>query len=223
MPELYRVLRRFGLRITWHGHSCFEIADSINLVVDPHDGYSLGIRKPDSSADVVIISHDHFDHNRADIVSGPKTVVLTEAGLKTIHDIEIQGFEAFHDKKQGKVRGKVVMYKFIMDGIRCLHLGDLGHILDKRVLDEIGDVDILFVPVGGTFTIDSREAVELMRLIDPLITIPMHYRIPGLSLSIDGVAPFIEKADLPVLHVGDAIDFITEDLPDHKEIWLFDY
>jgi len=211
------------LRITWHGHSCFEITDSINLVVDPHDGYSIGLRKPDSEADVVMISHDHFDHNCADVVAGPDTVIVTESGARTVHDIEIHGFEAFHDKKRGKVRGKVVMFKFKVDGIRCLHVGDLGHVLDQEDVKSIGEVDILFVPVGGTFTLDSKDAVELMERIDPIITVPMHYHIPGLSLAIDPVAKFLKQSGLPVLKVGDAIDFITEDLPDHKEIWLFDY
>jgi len=195
----------------------------MNLVVDPHDGYSLGLRKPDSTADIVAITHDHFDHNRADIVSGEKTIVLSEPGSRKVGEFQIHGFDAFHDKQKGKNRGKVVMFKFTVDGIRCLHVGDLGHLLDEKALQELGEVDILFVPVGGTFTIDSREAVELAKLIDPLIIIPMHYRIPGLSLSIDDVSPFLQLADLPVLKVGDAIDFISEDLPDHKEIWLFDY
>ena len=141
------------MNITWHGHSCFEITDSINLVVDPHDGYSLGLRKPDSVADVVMVSHDHFDHNRADIVSGENTIILKEGGPNTVQDIEIQGFEAYHDKKKGKIRGKVIMFKFTIDGIHCLHLGDLGHLLDEQTLEKLGKIDILFVPVGGTFII----------------------------------------------------------------------
>ena len=223
MPEPYRAPRRFCLRITWHGHSCFEISDSINLVVDPHDGYSLGLRKPESEADVVMVSHDHFDHNCTDVVAGPDAIIVNEPGARTVRDIDIRGFEAFHDKKKGRIRGKVVMFRITVEGIRCLHVGDLGHVLDSKDVENLGGIDILFVPVGGTFTMDSKDAVELMKLIDPIVTIPMHYHIPGLSLAIDPVSQFLTRSGLPVLKVGDAIDFIAEDLPDHREIWLFDY
>lgn len=211
------------MRITWHGHSCFEINDTIDLVVDPHDGVSLGLRRPDPIADVVLISHDHFDHNRADIVSTDGTDIINTLGQHSIRDIDILGVEACHDKKRGSVRGKVVMYRFVIGGIRCLHVGDLCHSLSSKVLKTMGEIDILFVPVGGTFTLDANEAADLVKSIKPLITIPMHYRIPGLTLEIDPVAPFLKKCGIPVLRVGDAIDFITEDLPDHREIWLFDY
>jgi len=223
MPDVYRGMRRIGLRITWHGHSCFEITDSKNLVVDPHDGVSLGLRKPDATADVVAITHDHFDHNKDYIVSTNGTMVIRGTRPLDIPGLSIKGFEAYHDMEKGKMRGKVVMYRFRVDGITCLHVGDLGHVIDEDIAEEIGKVDILFVPVGGNFTIDSKDAVRLLKLIDPLITIPMHYWKPGISLKIDGVAPFLRDASLPILRVGFAIDFVAEDLPNHKEIWLFDY
>lgn len=211
------------MRITWHGHSCFEINDTIDLVVDPHDGTSLGLRRPDPTADIVLVSHDHFDHNRFDIVSTKETDIVTSHGTHHVRDIEIIGIEAFHDRKQGDVRGKIVMFKFTIDGIRCLHVGDLGHPLDSATLKRFGEIDILFIPVGGTFTLNAGEAVELMAALDPIVTIPMHYHIPGLTLSIDPVGPFLTQCNVPVLKVGDGIDFIAEDLPDHPEVWLFDY
>ena len=99
------------MRITWHGHSCFEINDSIDLVLDPHDGYSLGLRKPDTKADLVIISHDHFDHNNAGVVSTKNTHVIQVPGKNTFRGIRVEGFSVFHDKKQGAVRGKNIMFR----------------------------------------------------------------------------------------------------------------
>lgn len=222
-PDVFRDTRRFGVRITWHGHSCFEIKDSKILVIDPHDGYSVGLRKPDTTADVVAVSHDHFDHNKADIVSGQETQVVTSSDGLSLPWLNIHGYDVCHDTKGGEVRGKNIMYKFTMDGITCLHMGDLGHIIDTDLVEKIGHVDILFLPVGGTFTIDHKDAVSIMDLLKPTITIPMHYRVPGISLAIDEVKPFLKGAKLPVLKVGYAIDFISEDLPDHQEIWLFNY
>ena len=211
------------MRITWHGHSCFEISGSINLVVDPHDGTSIGLRRPDTTADVVAITHDHFDHNKAEIVSKPETRVVKGKEKVKFPGITIQGYEVFHDEKKGRVRGEVTMFKFTMEDITGLHAGDLGHVLDKELIERIGKMDILFVPVGGRFTIDSEKAVEVMKQLNPTVTIPMHYRLPGTTLLIEGVAPFLKKAGLPVLRVGNAIDFLSEDLPDDQEIWVFDY
>lgn len=223
MAEPYRYSGRFAVRITWHGHSCFEFNDSVDLVVDPHDGRSLGLRRPDAMADIVLVSHDHFDHNRTDIVSAPDTTIIDSPGSHRARDIDILGIEACHDRKKGSLRGKVILFRFVMDGIRCLHLGDLCHLLDAPSLKAIGIVDILFIPVGGTFTLDADEAVEVMQALNPTVTIPMHYHVPGLNLSIDPVGPFLSRCGVPVLRVGDAIDFIAEDLPDQREIWLFDH
>ncbi len=211
------------MRITWHGHSCFEITGSLNLVFDPHDGYSLGLRRPDTTADVIAISHDHFDHNKAEVVWGRGTSVVKDIKDPGVKGLHICGFKAFHDTKEGNIRGDTIMYRFTMQDITGLHVGDLGHILDDDVVDTIGDIDLLFLPVGGKFTLDHKKAVKVVEQLDPRIVIPMHYRIPGLRLEISGVKPFLNEAGLPILPVGSAIDFELDDLPEHREIWLFDY
>ena len=118
-------------------------------------------------------------------------------------------------------RGKNIIYKFTMDDVTFCHLGDLGHKLDEDAVQKIGDVDILFIPIGGTFTVDAEGAWSVINLIKPRIAIPMHYKIGGLSLPIAGIEPFLEKNKYKTLKVGNEIDIEKEDLPDEPEIWTF--
>ena len=147
------------LQIRWHGHSCFEITNDVTIMTDPHDGKSIGIPAPNVLADIILVSHNHYDHN-----SGIKTIekegskVVTDERKKTIGSVEIKGITSFHDDSKGMKRGKNIIYKFTVDDITFCHLGDLGHELDSETLEQIGAVDILFVPVGGTFTLDASHA-----------------------------------------------------------------
>ena len=209
------------LQIRWHGHSCFEITNDVTLVTDPHDGKSIGIPAPSVAGDVILVSHDHYDHNSVKTVEKEDSKVVTDERKKNISNIEIKGIESFHDECDGAKRGKNIIYKFIMDDVSFCHLGDLGHELDDDAVQKIGDVDILFIPVGGTFTVDAEQAWKVINSIKPKIAIPMHYKIGGLSLPIDGVDPFLEKNIFKTLKVGNEIDIEKEDLPSEMEIWTF--
>jgi len=209
------------LQIRWHGHACFEITNDVTLVTDPHDGKSIGIPAPNVSGDVILVSHDHYDHNSVKTVEKEDSKVVTDERKKNISNIEIKGIESFHDECNGAKRGKNIIYKFIMDDISFCHLGDLGHELDDDDVQKIGDVDILFIPVGGTFTVDAEQAWKVINSIKPKIAIPMHYKIGGLSLPIDSVDPFLEKNIFKTLKVGNEIDIEKEDLPSEMEIWTF--
>jgi len=209
------------LQIRWHGHACFEITNDVTLVTDPHDGKSIGIPAPSVTGDIILISHDHYDHNSVKSVEKSDSKVVTDERKKTISNIEIKGIESFHDECRGEKRGKNIIYKFTMDDVTFCHLGDLGHKLDEDAVQKIGDVDILFIPIGGTFTVDAEGAWSVINLIKPRIAIPMHYKIGGLSLPIAGIEPFLEKNKYKTLKVGNEIDIEKEDLPDEPEIWTF--
>ncbi|HDQ15812.1 MAG TPA: Zn-dependent hydrolase, partial [Bacteroidetes bacterium] len=146
------------LQIRWHGHSCFEITNDITLVTDPHDGRSIGIPAPSATGDIILVSHDHYDHNSVKTVEKEGSKVITDERKRTISDVEISGLPSFHDEEEGAKRGKNIIFKFEMDGIKFCHLGDLGHKLDDETIKKIGEVDVLFIPVGGTFTIDDKQA-----------------------------------------------------------------
>lgn len=103
------------------------------------------------------------------------------------------GIGAYHDKKEGAERGKSTIFKIEVGDLTVVHLGDLGTSLSDRQLTKIGDVDILLIPVGGKYTITAKEAVEVVRQIEPRIVIPMHYKLPGLKIDLDGPEAFIKE------------------------------
>ncbi|MEM0026522.1 MAG: MBL fold metallo-hydrolase [Ignisphaera sp.] len=180
--------------VRWHGHACFEIVTSKGtvIVLDPHDGYSIGLKPPRTQADIVLISHEHFDHNAYAVVAKPSAIVLsTFVGEKTIGDVVIKGIEAYHDREKGKRRGKISIYKVNADNISFVHLGDLGHELDNTYKNALGDIDVLMIPIGGTYTIDPKSAWNVINLLTPKIVIPMHYWVKGLNLPLKTVDDFL--------------------------------
>ncbi len=199
------------------------MAGSSVVVTDPHDGKSIGIRPPAVTADLVLISHDHFDHNCARVVKDSHTAVIDRPIMTVEKGVRVEGLEAFHDDQKGAKRGKVNLYRFEMDGFSFCHLGDLGHALDDVQADKLMGVDFLFVPVGDVFTIGPEGAKQVIHAIGPRVVIPMHYRTHGLSLSIRPLQDFLDvMGDAPVNRVGNEIDFTTEDLPQSgTEIWTF--
>jgi len=209
------------MRIRWHGHSCFEIADPVTVVTDPHDGKSLGIWPPSVSADVVLISHDHFDHNSFKTVQGSHKVVFSFVGEFEFNGTRFVGLETDHDEADGKKRGKNVMYTMTMDGISICHCGDLGGMPDDGVLEKIAGVDVLMVPVGGVYTMDIHTLVKFIEKVEPRVIIPMHYRVGGLSMPINSVDRFIDSVEYNVEHVGNEIDLSADELPDETTIWVF--
>ena len=149
------------------------------------------------------------------------TKIITDGRKRTIGQILIKGFPSYHDESMGERRGENIIYKAIIDDISFVHLGDLGHDLDDKTIESLEDIDILFIPVGGTYTIDAKKAWEIINKIKPRVTIPMHYKIEGLSLPIAPVDEFIEQSPLPVLRVGNEIDIEKTEIPSDPEVWVF--
>jgi L-ascorbate metabolism protein UlaG (beta-lactamase superfamily) len=190
------------MEIVFLGHSSFRLkGKTASLVTDPFDPEMVGLKFPKVEADIVTISHDHEDHNRADLVKGVKKQI-SGPGEYEINQVSIIGIPSWHDDKKGALRGKNTIYVIEMDNVRLVHLGDLGHSLSEKKLEAIGDIDILMVPVGGEYTIDSAKAVEIARAIEPKITIPMHYQTPQLNpevfANLSSVEPFLTEIGLPI-------------------------
>ncbi|KXB00429.1 hypothetical protein AKJ42_00620 [candidate division MSBL1 archaeon SCGC-AAA261C02] len=182
--------------LNWYGQACFEISDSSTVVTDPHDGDSIGLGAPQLEADVVTISHDHYDHSSGvELVSKAGTVTVDGLGEEVVDGVDIRGFESYHDKSEGEERGKNLIFTIDLDGVRICHLGDLGHTLDSEGIERLGDVDVLLTPVGGNFTIDGSEAAEITEEIDPQVVVPMHYKINGLQVPISGSEEFLDSLD----------------------------
>lgn len=206
--------------IKWFGHASFKITTGqTSIITDPFNeklGYPMFTRE----ADVVTISHPHWDHVAAECISG-QPQIITENGPYHVNDIFIEGFSTFHDKNQGRERGTNTIYKIGAEGINLLHLGDLGHALSQDLIDKVGQVDILMLPVGGKFTVDADEAYEIVGSIKPQIVIPMHFQTPHLSFALAGVEEFLSKFErvikLPCL------DIAKPDLQGETKIIVLEY
>ncbi|EKE20341.1 MAG: Zn-dependent hydrolase of the beta-lactamase fold-like protein [uncultured bacterium] len=185
--------------IQYYGQSCFKLTtkpggratDDIVIFFDPFDK-ECGIRPPQGQADVVFVSHDHHDHNNVSAIKGDPIVIETP-GEFAVKGINIVGLDSFHDSTEGAERGRSTIYILEVEDLKICHLGDLGCDLTGKQLEEIDGVDILFIPVGGKYTLDGKKATELIRKIEPAIVIPMHYKIPGLTIDIEDETKFCSE------------------------------
>ncbi|MBI2054369.1 MAG: MBL fold metallo-hydrolase [Candidatus Staskawiczbacteria bacterium] len=184
-------------KITWAGHSCFQISvsnsreHSANIVIDPFDE-STGLKRPNFSTDILLVTHEHPDHNNVKAIKGDP-FLARGPGEYEIKDVFIKGIPSFHDDQEGKERGQNTIYTIEAEEMKFCHLGDLGQKqLTDEQLEKIDSVDILMIPVGGTYTISSTEAQKIISQIEPKIVIPMHYHLPGLKIQLDDVSKFLK-------------------------------
>ncbi len=185
-----------SMTISWFGQSCFRIeAKEGSVLIDPFSK-DIGLRPPKVKDDIVLVTHQHFDHNNIeDAVEG--AFIVQNPGEYEKQGIAIRGIQSFHDNKEGAERGLNTIYMIKAEELTVCHLGDLGHKLADQQIEDIGDIDILMIPVGGSYTIDAKTAVEVIGQIEPKIVIPMHYKVAGLGISLDGPEKFVKELGLP--------------------------
>jgi L-ascorbate metabolism protein UlaG (beta-lactamase superfamily) len=212
------------MQIRWHGHSCFEFENhDLTILTDPHDGKSIGIKPPVSSADIVLVSHGHYDHNAVRVVSGEHTDLIAEIGKKVLKGVEFEGFPSVHDDESGSVRGSNTIYVFKMDGITVCHCGDLGDIPSEDVMRSIHGVDILLVPIGEVYTISISKLMSFIEMVGPKIIVPMHYRVGGLTIPLDTINVFLDNVpEETIIYVGNEVDLSSDDLTEFMGVWVFD-
>ncbi len=211
------------MKIKWFGHSCFLITSDkeIKIVTDPFDA-TVGYKIPQIETNIVSESHDHFDHNNTGIFEGTP-VLVRGSGKIIIKDIEITGVETFHDEEGGKKRGLNTIFKFRVDSLNVCHLGDLGHVLNSEQVKELGKVDILLTPIGGTFTIDHVGAMKVMDILKPQVTIPMHYKTEDLSFPLSGVEEFLSVVGDYKKIDGCEIEVNKDCINDFPRVVVLDY
>ncbi len=181
------------MKIKWLGHAAFLIASDANIriITDPYQsGGGIKYSSITEEADYVTISHEHSDHNYVDSIRG-NPVIIRGVGTHQKEHFTFKGFASFHDDRNGRLRGENTIFCFNIDDIKICHLGDLGHLLSEDKIEEIGEVDVLLIPVGGTYTIDANQATVLCKKINPKIMIPMHFKTPKLDFPITDVRSFI--------------------------------
>lgn len=167
------------MKITWFGQACFELvtANGTVIICDPYDP-STGYAPHPRRADIVTVSHEHYDHNYTGWLVG-MPVVVRGVGERTVKGLCITGLPSYHDNEGGARRGRNTVFVIEADGMRFCHLGDLGHTPGKELYDKIGKPDALFIPVGGYYTIGPAEAADIAKRIGARLTIPMHYNSTG--------------------------------------------
>ena len=178
------------MKIQWLGHSRFRIVGSKTVVTDPFGG--IGLAFPPVRADIVTVSHGHFDHNAADGA--------------------VRGYNTSHDDAQGAKRGGNIVYLITMDGITIAHLGDLGCMPDHSVLGALEGADVLLIPVGGNYTIDGKTAAAIAAQVRPRTVIPMHYKTPGLTVNVADASDFLSRVE-GVEHIPGSQMDITPRMP----------
>lgn len=180
------------MRVKWLGHASFLITSDkgTRILTDPYvTGGELNYGEIRESADIVTVSHEHFDHANVATVGGNPEVVTKPIYIK---GIPFQAVSTYHDEVKGSKRGKNTIFYFEVDGIKICHLGDLGHQLNNVQADKIGALDILLVPVGGYYTIGAREATGICNLLKPKVIIPMHFKNKRCTFPIAKVDEFLQ-------------------------------
>jgi len=179
------------LKIKWFEQAAFLfVAEAgLRIIADPYDP-AIGYGDIVEEADLITISHEHRDHNYIDGIKG-KPQALRGPGSQEAKGTQFNGIDTFHDKSQGSERGPNTVFCFSLDGVKICHLGDLGHILSDRQINDIGKVDLLLIPVGGRATIDPAEASELITKMRPRIVVPMHFKTEKAGVRFAEVDNFL--------------------------------
>ena len=183
------------MKIKWLGHSSFLITSNqgVRIITDPYRvSRDLKYNEIKELADIVTVSHEHLDHNNIAAIRGKPQVVRGTAKVE-VKGIKFTGIATYHDESKGREHGANTVFCFNVDGIRVCHLGDLGHNRSDQEATEIGEVDVLLIPVGGSFTINADIATQIGNKLKPRIIIPMHYKNKWCNFSISGVDDFLNK------------------------------
>lgn len=210
------------MEITWLGHSCFRIKGKEALVLtDPYDpslGYSLG----KVNATIVTSSHPHPGHSYCQGVEGnPK--ILCAPGEYEICNVLLEGIATYHDNDRGKERGKNTVYVIEVDDVKLCHLGDLGHVPSAGQVEAMGDVEVLFLPVGGLSTINAPQAAETVRLLEPKLVIPMHYKTEAVSWALEPVQRFLREMGIKEATPQPKLSVTRSSLPPTTQVVVLSY
>jgi len=181
--------------ITYLGHSAFKIkTKTATVITDPYDPKVVGFSYPKVEADIVTVSHHHHDHDFLERVGGYKKV-FDGPGEYEMMEVSMIGIPSFHDAENGGKRGKNTIFVIEADGLRIAHLGDLGQKLTQKQIEDLGEIDILMVPVGGIYTLGPKEAFDVVQQVEPILALPMHY---GPAMELIPVEEFLKTSGMAV-------------------------
>ena len=203
------------MQITYYGHSCFLLTSSTGVTVLADPFTRVGYEMPKGlKADVVTVSHAHFDHNYTAGVQAGR--VISQAGEYAEKGVEIVGFSTYHDEKKGALRGENTVFIIKMDGLTVCHFGDVGEPYSEKFADKCKGADVFLLPVGGTYTVNATQAKEYVENLKPKRVIPMHFKPSDGALDIEGVESFLrlfEEKDIVRIRQG-LVELSAEELHD---------
>ena len=214
--------------ITYLGHSAFKLkGKEATVITDPFDKKLVGFAMPQSSADVVTVSHEHEDHNAWQQVSGTarrtEPYVIRAPGEYEVNGVGVFGWRSFHDAQEGAERGVNTIFSIIIDGVRVVHLGDLGAVIEDDLIEGLGTVDVLLTPVGGRFSLSPKDATIVMEKLSPSLVIPMHYKTPehgSYFADLLGVEDFLKAMGVVDLQPVEKLKVTADSLPEQPQVVL---
>jgi len=207
------------MEITWYGHACFRLKGRQGTVItDPYDK-TLGLSLPNLKADIITVSHDSPHHNYVKGVKGDFQVV-DRSGEYEISDIFITGIymPASKTKVKESTSFKNNIFVIDLDDITICHLGDLNHVPTQEQVEDMGNIDVLLIPVGGQQALNAAQAAEVISLVEPYLVVPMHYSLPNLSLKFDPVGKFLKEMGIAKEDTEDSLKVTKSSLPDESQV-----
>lgn len=205
--------------IIWYGQACFKLKGKEgSVVIDPF-GSEIGLKLPkDLETSMVLVTHGHKDHNNSSAVAG-NPMVFSGPGEYEVKGVVVTGIKSFHDNSKGNERGQNTIFHILLDGLNIVHLGDLGQAeLTEEQVQLISQTDILLIPVGGVYTITSKEAAQIVSQLEPKIIIPMHYKIEGLTVDLEGVDGFLKEMGVENVETVSKLTITKDKLPDEPQV-----
>ena len=210
------------MEITWLGHSCFRIKGKDAIVITDPCHPSLGYTLGKLQADIVTLSHFHPGHSYSEAITR-EFKEIKGPGEYELKGIFITGIATFHDSEQGNKLGRNTVYVLEIDGITLCHMGDLGHLPASQLMEAIGDVDVLFLPVGGVSTIAGSTAAEIVRHLSPKIVIPMHYKTSAEVRDFEPVDGFLKELSIKEMVSQPKLSINRSTLPTSTQVTILDY
>ncbi len=201
------------MKIEWIGHACFRLTaqDGTVVITDPYDE-SVGIEMIPIKADLITMSHEHHDHNETGMIVG-NPVIARGGELASVSGITARAVNSWHDDAQGAKRGANFIRIFGVDGLKIVHMGDQGCMPDADVLEEIAGVDVMMIPVGGTYTVDAEGAKAIIEAAKPRCVIPMHVKTAHCPYPIAKVGDFLTLMGAQDAQPVSALEITKEAVP----------
>lgn len=209
------------MKLKYFAHACFSLSyeNGTVLVTDPYDE-SVTFPPCNIPCTAALVSHDHFDHNHVASLAG-EFEVIREPGSYEVGGMKITAVSCFHDPEQGALRGRNLIFRVEGEDLTIAHLGDLGHMPSGEQLEAIKGLDVLMLPIGGTYTIDTAQAEELIRTVKPKLAVAMHFRTDEYEINISTPDQFI--ADMQAARMPREIEITAENIGSLPPVIVMDH